>query len=126
MKTRAEEEMERGPPGVYMLACMHTCLSLFVCLYIYMRMDVCVPVCVLYLYGCMCVNNGCLYACMSVCLCQYVFVYLCIYIYVCMCIFIYGCGCMHMILFFVICVNNKHISLYLYLSISILFPPCFR
>ena len=91
-----------------------------VCVYMYVRMCVCMFVCMYYVYVCMCVYvymcicmficmyvsvcmfvcmTVCMYVCMCVCmyLCMYVCVYACVYvwIYVGMCMYVCMCVCVY-------------------------------
>ena len=81
---------------------IHTCLRMYVFLYVYMHLCLCVCVYVC-MHVCLCV---CVYACMFLCMCvcMYVCVYVCMHVCLCVCVY----ACMYACLFLLLSVCLRH------------------
>ena len=77
-------------------------------------MCVCVYVCTVCVYVCMCV---CVYVCMFVCL----YVCMCVCVYVCMCVCVYVCMCVCVYVYMCVCV---YVCMYVY-AFNIAWDVCF-
>lgn len=96
--------------GVFLCACIYTCLCVCACLYICL----CVYACV-YTFVCLCM---CIYMFMCLCMGIYMFVCLCmcIYMFMCLCMFIYMFVCLCMCIYMFVCV---HVCSYVCLCICL-------
>jgi len=95
---------------VCVYVCMRVCVCMYVCVY------VCVCVC---LYVCVCIYvcvSVCMYVCVYVCVCVCVCMYVCVCVFVCVCVYVCMCVCVY------VCICSRTGCRYTYSSCSVYWP----